>query len=502
MENPLLLTLAILLTVALYVWTAASLHAMFRKAGEEGWQAWVPVLNTIVLLRLGGFSGWWVVLAFVPLVNVVFVVILVMAYYRISRAFGFGAGMTVLAFLLLPVWSSILGWGSARWLGAAHAAGHAHGPVRRGDALDARILGRSGDSYVPLLPESAQAPQPPASVAPASPAPAPLSSPAPQGEASAPPVSVPPGSAPEQSGPIDSVPFAPAAAPHSALDWWSEAEASVQEEPVERVRAPFTGSISIPRSDAREEPVAPAAPRRAVVPGAEGPGAGEWDAPASETTAGGPFAPPPAAPPVAAVDPWAPPAPVTTPIPAAAMRALRSSSPAPDADASFETSGEVSAVAGAPRLGEPKSALASVSAVQQGAAFPEPESEPEEEFDETILAFRRRATWTLTRPLGVPVKVASDVLIIGRRPSADPDFPTAQLVPVADETRTMSKTHARLELHGGSWLVVDLDSTNGVILVREDGSEVDATPGVPERLVERFFLGDAELRLAQDSLAT
>ncbi|HYP72755.1 MAG TPA: FHA domain-containing protein, partial [Microbacterium sp.] len=141
---------------------------------------------------------------------------------------------------------------------------------------------------------------------------------------------------------------------------------------------------------------------------------------------------------------------------------------------------------------------ASVSAVQRGAAFPE----PEEEFDETILAFRRRTTWTLTRPLGVPIKVAGDVLIIGRRPAADPDFPDAQLVPVADETRTMSKTHARLELHGGSWLVVDLDSTNGVILVREDGSEIEATPGVPERLVERFFLGDAELTLAQDSLGS
>ena len=73
-------------------------------------------------------------------------------------------------------------------------------------------------------------------------------------------------------------------------------------------------------------------------------------------------------------------------------------------------------------------------------------------------------------------------------------------MPVSDETRTISKTHARLELHGGTWFVVDLDSTNGVVVVTEDGTEVDVAPGVREPLVERFFLGDAELRIAKNTL--
>ena len=85
----------------------------------------------------------------------------------------------------------------------------------------------------------------------------------------------------------------------------------------------------------------------------------------------------------------------------------------------------------------------------------------------------------LTPPLGAPIAVTSDALIIGRRPSADPDFPDAQLVPISDETRTMSKTHARLELLGDEWVIVDLDSTNGVVLFRDDGAETEATPGVP-----------------------
>ncbi len=35
---------------------------VFRKSGEESWQAWVPVLNLVVLLRLGGLSGWLLLL--------------------------------------------------------------------------------------------------------------------------------------------------------------------------------------------------------------------------------------------------------------------------------------------------------------------------------------------------------------------------------------------------------------------------------------------------------
>ena len=97
---------------------------MFRKSGEESWQAWVPVLNLVVLLRLGGLSGWLLLLALVPFVGPVAVwVVVVIACHRIGGAFGFGPGMTVLAALLLPVWASVIGFGTSRWVGAEASAG-------------------------------------------------------------------------------------------------------------------------------------------------------------------------------------------------------------------------------------------------------------------------------------------------------------------------------------------------------------------------------------------
>ena len=140
--------------------------------------------------------------------------------------------------------------------------------------------------------------------------------------------------------------------------------------------------------------------------------------------------------------------------------------------------------------GIPYSARSSVSAQHSSPEIPD---EDQDVFDETVIARRKRTDWTLLPPTGDPVALTSDVVILGRRPSADPDFPTAQLVPIQDGT--VSKTHARLQLRDDRWYVVDLDSTNGVLFATVLGTEVEATPGVEVEAGDRFLLGDAEVRL-------
>ena len=109
-----LILISLLAFVALYVWTAIALSAVFRKSGAEGWKAWVPVLNLVILLQLGGLSGWLVLLALIPVLGAVALwVVQIIACYRINVAFDHGAGMTVLAAVLFPVWATVLGFGSA-----------------------------------------------------------------------------------------------------------------------------------------------------------------------------------------------------------------------------------------------------------------------------------------------------------------------------------------------------------------------------------------------------
>ena len=57
------------------------------------------------------------------------------------------------------------------------------------------------------------------------------------------------------------------------------------------------------------------------------------------------------------------------------------------------------------------------------------------------------------------------VVLVGRNPAAHPAFPGATLVPIDDESRSVSKTHLVVGLgeEGGTW-VMDLQSTNGSAL--------------------------------------
>ena len=118
---------------------------------------------------------------------------------------------------------------------------------------------------------------------------------------------------------------------------------------------------------------------------------------------------------------------------------------------------------------------------------------PDDALEHTVIAKRHRSHWSLVPPSGAAVPLSAEVVLLGRRPVADPDFPDAQLVSIQDGT--VSKTHARLELREDRWYVTDLGSTNGVLFATVLGTEVEATPGVETEAGDRFLLGDAEVRL-------
>jgi hypothetical protein len=94
--------------------------------------------------------------------------------------------------------------------------------------------------------------------------------------------------------------------------------------------------------------------------------------------------------------------------------------------------------------------------------------------------------------------------VLGRNPVADPAHPGATPVAVTDPTRTVSKTHALLEVRHGRVVVTDLHSTNGVaveagggeITVLDAGAPADVEPGSVLRL------GDLALTLRRTTGST
>jgi hypothetical protein len=98
--------------IAFLVLMIASLWKVFDKAGQKGWTAIIPILNTLVLLKVVHKELWWIILFIIPCVSIVAWVIVA---FSLARAFdkgsGFGLGLVILPFIFFP----ILGFGSAQY---------------------------------------------------------------------------------------------------------------------------------------------------------------------------------------------------------------------------------------------------------------------------------------------------------------------------------------------------------------------------------------------------
>ncbi len=102
------LTIQLVLIIAAII----GLWKLFAKAGKPGWASIIPIYNTIVMIDIAGKPLWWILLLFIPVVNIV-VSILIMV--GMAKNFGRGTG-TVLGLIFLPmIFLLILGFGSAEY---------------------------------------------------------------------------------------------------------------------------------------------------------------------------------------------------------------------------------------------------------------------------------------------------------------------------------------------------------------------------------------------------
>ncbi len=110
---------AVLLFIALIVIVIASHWKIYVKAGKPGWTSLIPIYNIVVLLEIIGRPIWWVILFFLPFVNVVMGFVLA---YELAKVFGKGIGYT-LGFIFLPfIFYPMLAFGGAKYQGNASAA--------------------------------------------------------------------------------------------------------------------------------------------------------------------------------------------------------------------------------------------------------------------------------------------------------------------------------------------------------------------------------------------
>ncbi len=103
-----LLWVAIVLTVIIGMWK------VFTKAGQPGWAILIPIYNTIVMLKIARRPVWWLILLFIPFVNIVIsIVVSIDIANGFGKGAGFGLGLAFLPFIFYPV----LGFGDSKYTG-------------------------------------------------------------------------------------------------------------------------------------------------------------------------------------------------------------------------------------------------------------------------------------------------------------------------------------------------------------------------------------------------
>jgi hypothetical protein len=62
--------------VAIYAFVAFCFQKIAEKTGtENGWWAWIPILNVVLMLNIAGRPIWWIILFFIPLVSIVIAIV-------------------------------------------------------------------------------------------------------------------------------------------------------------------------------------------------------------------------------------------------------------------------------------------------------------------------------------------------------------------------------------------------------------------------------------------
>jgi hypothetical protein len=103
-----------ILYIAVIVFYIYCMWRIFVKADKPGWAAIIPFYNVLVELEIVGRPWWWLLLMFVPFVNIVIGIIVLLDLAKVfGKSSGFGVGLILLA----PIFIPILAFSDATYLG-------------------------------------------------------------------------------------------------------------------------------------------------------------------------------------------------------------------------------------------------------------------------------------------------------------------------------------------------------------------------------------------------
>jgi len=129
----------IIYLIVAWIWSIILIIALwiiFKKAGEKGWKAIIPIWNVYIMFKIAGMKNWfwWMILGsfiiclvgafaakyqnIASIIAAIWVwIINIVAAFKLPRKFGWGVFTSILYVLFTPICQLILGFGSSKYQG-------------------------------------------------------------------------------------------------------------------------------------------------------------------------------------------------------------------------------------------------------------------------------------------------------------------------------------------------------------------------------------------------
>ena len=124
------------IAIVIYILLIIAWWKIFKKAGQAGWKSIIPIYNVYILCKITKIN-FWICFLLIPVVigilnalvfkdnqsisslisGVYTLVIEIVISYRLAKAFGKGIGYTLGLIFLPNIFTLILGFGSAKYVG-------------------------------------------------------------------------------------------------------------------------------------------------------------------------------------------------------------------------------------------------------------------------------------------------------------------------------------------------------------------------------------------------
>ena len=88
--------------IAMYLFTSFCFYKIYQKLGEpNAWYAWFPILQKWIMYKAGDQSPWWIIALFIPVLNFVALIFLLVAFINVVQKLGKNPWLILL--MIIPI---------------------------------------------------------------------------------------------------------------------------------------------------------------------------------------------------------------------------------------------------------------------------------------------------------------------------------------------------------------------------------------------------------------